>query len=266
MSFEVRQTGFEGPISLLVSSVLAHKVDLITIELSALVDEFVQVLAKHEPLNLSEATEFLLACSNLSQIKLKKLLGEEVEVVDDAEELSDVRAREILLLQLVGATIYRDVSREFQRRIKETQQTIARATGPDDEFIQEVTDPLAKVSVSDLWRTFSNIVKVVERELVDATHITFAPMPVMEVGRRVIGHLMDNTVTTFSQMVASANSRYEVVVSFLILLEAARAGIVMLESISIEDQEKESVQIILSYDDVETVRACFQQLVDAMDN
>ncbi len=261
--FNVKVNEFDGPIDLLLNNVISGKLEVNSISLLNLVMEFLEVVDSSSNYHLDRLSRFISIMSTLLRFKCRNILGKTTEENLDLEEISSAEEREVLLIALLGVTVFKEVSFELQRRIEETGMTIARVVGPDLDLVSDVSDPLRKVSAQDLKAVFERMVSKVEREVVDASHLTTTPISVREVGETVMEKIVASKKVTFSELIQFAQSRFEVVVSFLIILEGARAGVLELEMTEIE--ESGSVLIRLSASMTDSTFGRFTELIRALD-
>jgi segregation and condensation protein A len=77
---------FAGPFDLLLSLVLREELDLLEVDLAAVVVSYLDHLESTESLDLEAATEFLVLIAALLELKSRLMLpGEEVEELDELE-------------------------------------------------------------------------------------------------------------------------------------------------------------------------------------
>lgn len=216
---------FEGPIGLLLNLISAQKLDLFELSISALVDDYLAALAAMKDMDLEVSTEFLGVAATLIGLKARRLVPHGVEEFEE-EEWSSTDEREVLLIRLIEAAMFRDVSEELRQYLSITATSIPRTVGPPPEFLGDVADPLESVKVEDLTAALSRLLARADSQHVDASHITISPVSAKQVGERLLEAIDANAVGSFSEMVGFASTRYEVIVCFLVLLEAFRLGLV----------------------------------------
>ena len=69
MSYRVRIESFEGPFDLLLYLVSRQKVDIGSISITEIVDQYVAYIDRMQKLDLEVASDFLLVASTLLDIK-----------------------------------------------------------------------------------------------------------------------------------------------------------------------------------------------------
>ena len=87
MSYRVRIDSFEGPFDLLLYLVSRKKVDIGSISVARIVDQYLAYVDRMQELDLDVASDFLLVASTLLEIKAAALLPCEEE--EGADELED---------------------------------------------------------------------------------------------------------------------------------------------------------------------------------
>ena len=91
--WQVRLPDFEGPFDLLLHLVRRGELDVSTMPLHEVADEYLEILAQLPEIDVEEAGEFLLVASLLVDLKVKRLEAEfgRRSPEADAESLRDAR-------------------------------------------------------------------------------------------------------------------------------------------------------------------------------
>jgi chromatin segregation and condensation protein Rec8/ScpA/Scc1 (kleisin family) len=130
--------------------------------------------------------------------------------------------------------------------------------GPDPEAIRSAADPLLSLTIRDLTRALEALLDDDVQGEIDASHITVAPVPISEVGRKLLDALLEApSDLSFREVVGFAQSRYEVVVCFLVLLEAFRLGLIGLEG-------QDGVEVSIGALGSEAAQSRFQALLEEL--
>ncbi|SHE75601.1 condensin subunit ScpA [Ferrithrix thermotolerans DSM 19514] len=254
----MKANGFGGSLDALIGQVSSGKVDIRTIALLSLISEFTAALESNHDKELDSLSRFVSEMAILLRYKCRYILGKDSEEDLELEDISTAEEKEVLLISLLGATVFREVSIELERKLQETSLTVPRSVGPDLSLVAEIKDPLRKISPMQLRDTFERILHVVEREVVDASHITSVPVSVREVGETVMRRLLSQSEVTFTDLVLFAKSRFEIVVSFLLILEGSRVGFLELEMV--EGTEKDLVLVRISREASQSAAEVFAEI------
>lgn len=151
MSYRVRIESFEGPFDLLLYLVSRQKVDIGSISITEIVDQYVAYIDRMQKLDLEVASDFLLVASTLLDIKAASLIpSEKTEVEDELEELSPNEAREILIEKLIAYKQYKNAAWALKNRFELEGRMHPRLCGPDQEFLGIMPDYLESTTLDSL--------------------------------------------------------------------------------------------------------------------
>lgn len=211
---------FEGPLDLLLYLIKKEEVDVFDIPIERITNQYMEYLALMKLLNLEMAGEFVVMAATLMYIKSRMLLPEDQQVTDtEAEEGEDPRWE--LIRQLVEYKKFKDAALQLGRREEEQSRMFPRH-GVDDvlpDTGEEV--PMAEVSIFDLINAFNSVLKkATERE--DFREIVEEKFTVSDKIEEILYNMRDRSDMVFTEVFARAQSRAEVVVTFLALLELIR--------------------------------------------
>ena len=113
MAVDVRTPVYEGPFDLLLQLILKEQVDIYEINLSTIVDAYLDELERMQSLDLDVATSFLLIAATLVELKARRLLPNERDI-DLDDELALWEERDLLLARLLEAKTFKDVAAVFE--------------------------------------------------------------------------------------------------------------------------------------------------------
>jgi segregation and condensation protein A len=228
VAFAVSTPVFEGPIDLLLHLVSSHEVDILDIELLPLVDAFVHVLTdERDSIDFNQLSEFLLVAAILIELKSQKLLPGR-ETVEDDDELFGWEERDLLLARLLECRAYAAAADVFVAMAEQASRSIPREVGLDEGFLVHAPDLLAGVTPEDLAQAYlrGSAERPVPR--VDLSHVTVDTVTVSEAVAELIGMPDGNRATSFRMLVQECETRIEIIVRFLALLELCKMGRVSL--------------------------------------
>jgi segregation and condensation protein A len=218
---ELDLDAFEGPFDLLLTLVLKDELDLVEIDVAAIVLAFLERLAEREELDLDACGEFLVLVSALLELKARGLFPEEAA---ELAELEPEAAAEELARRLA----------EY-RRMKEAAAWLReRLEAEGDRFFRMGPAPLAPKVEPQLAPHDPEKLAAVLRLLatpppeVSLAHMALRFPPVTQFLERFRSVLRRRSRFDFDQEVAEL-SRVEQAVAFLALLELRRGGEVSIE-------------------------------------
>ena len=138
-SYKVRTQAYSGPFDLLLQLVSRQKVDIGSISIAEVADQYIDEVDAMGELDLDVASDFLLVASTLLEIKAASLVPEhpvsrarddEEDEDDDLSGLSPDEAREVLVARLVAYKQFRNAAAALGSR-NEAEAAWSRARRPD---------------------------------------------------------------------------------------------------------------------------------------
>jgi segregation and condensation protein A len=208
----VRTQAFEGPIELLLTLAQRAEVDLATIPLASLTDDYLRALDETPP-PLDQMAAFLVIGARLVQLKAAALLP---AAMPEAEE--DLEAWESAIRgRLEEYKRFKELAESIMRRHASGHFTFAGLFEP--EVIRE---PKVQMTLDLLAAAFQQVMDrlpPVEALTVEMEHVSLA-----EKLEQLRGMMRAHPEMNFSAVFIRARTRLEAVVTFLALLELIRIG------------------------------------------
>lgn len=205
---------FEGPIELLVQLAKSNGLDIYTLKISDIIDQYLAIVENIDKEDLDGATDFLLMASTLLEIKAKALLPiEEEEVVEDEDYIDPEEEIRRLMIEY-------ELFKEKAQIIKDSE-TVNR-------FYREpvFTEKDARLSIKgfNLDKLMEAYAKVLfefnkEEEFVDVKTIDRDEYTVEHQLHYLVDELISKKEVSFFGMFAEAVTKSEVINTFLALLQ-----------------------------------------------
>jgi segregation and condensation protein A len=231
MGYEVQTTVFEGPFDLLLHLILRQEVDLWEVSLATIVDAYLAELDRMENLDLELATEFLLIAATLVELKSRRLLPGPAELELD-EELLRFEERDLLLARLLECKTFKDAADALASVMRRADRSLPRVAGPEEPFRSLVPDPLERVKLTSLRDAARRALAPKPEELVRTDHIAPIRASVADAITAVLLRMPSDGPVTFRDLAADAETRLDVIVRFLAVLELFKQGVVDIEQLS----------------------------------
>jgi segregation and condensation protein A len=223
--YQVSTAVFEGPFDLLLHLILKEEVDLWEVNLARIVDAYLVEVERIERLDLDVATEFLLIAATLVELKSRRLLpGRETLELD--EELLRFEERDLLLARLLDCKTFQDAAVALEARLAEGSRRFPRSAGPPEPFRSLAPDPLEQVSPERLGAAARAALAPRPEPTVDTDHVAPVRASVRDAIEVVLGLLPPSRAVSFRELATGADSKLEVIVRFLAVLELFKQGIV----------------------------------------
>jgi len=234
---DIKLEAYEGPLDLLLKLIQRSEIDIYDIPISQLTNQYLEVIATHPP-SMEQLSEFLVMAATLLEIKSRMLLPRPKAKVEKGEiEPEDPREALVnkLLLYQQAQTIAKELSKLTPIGEKITssgdKQTIALLES--NKSHQPVMD---LVSISELMELFTEVMERRESR-VDTMRAGYGEMPkerftVTEKVTYMRQILKNQGRLNLSSLFESCQSKDEMVVTFLAILELVRRGVATATQVS----------------------------------
>lgn len=218
MEFNFMINDFEGPLDLLLHLIKESKMDIMDIEIDKITDQYVKFLEEQEKLNLEVASEYLVLASELIEIKSRLLLPRQELNVED-EELVD--PREELINRLLEYQTYKDVTKILHEKEELRSEIYTKAPENVKNYIDEVTEIHADVSLDDLVEALKKYLVRNEDKKPLNTKVTVNEISVSSRRHDIKKILKEKKKIKFFELFPVVSKEY-VVATFLAILEMAK--------------------------------------------
>ena len=217
-SFRIQLPTFEGPLDLLLHLIKKHELNILDLPIAFVTERYLDYLQMMQELDLDVASEYLLMAATLAHIKSKMLLPPSpFEEAEEAEEAYMGDPREELIRRLLEYQKYRAAADELGSRPIEGRDVFPRGM-PAPEA--EGPAPLAQFDLYKLLDAFQSILKRVHGRV--ALEVTPERITIQERISQLTDLLRSKRSCTFEALFEGDRNRYEVVVTFLALLEMTK--------------------------------------------
>lgn len=230
MSYRVRIESFEGPFDLLLYLVSRQKVNIGSISLSEITDQYLSEVQRMRNVDLDVASDFLLVASTLLEIKAASLIPQEKsnDLDEELEDLSPSEMRDALVENLLVYKKFKNAARSLQKRFESEQRMHPRPFGPDRSFLALVPDYLKGVKVEQLGQLCAACIARRDVFLLESEHIAARVIPVETQVRTVFDRVCEQGSAHFSDFVSQEDDPHLIVVTFLAVLELFKRNMISL--------------------------------------
>jgi len=233
MGYEVQIDAYAGPFDLLLHLILREEVDLWDVSLAEIVDAYLSELESirfesGETLDLEVATEFLLIAATLVELKTRRLLPGPSDLELD-EELLRFEERDLLLARLLECKTFKDAANAVATMMRLADRSLPRVAGPEEPFRSLVPDPLEQLKLSALRNAARRMLAPKPDPIVQTDHIAPIRASVADAIVTILDRIPTNESVSFRDLAADADSRLEVIVRFLAVLELFKQGVLDLD-------------------------------------
>lgn len=233
MGIPVKLQVFEGPLDLLLHLIDKNKIDIYDIPIVGITNQYMDYIKAMEKEDLNVMSEFLVMAATLLDIKCRMLLPKEVN-----EEGEEEDPRQELVEQLLEYKMYKYMSYELRDRQVEGEQLMFKEpTVPEEvmEYVEPVDlDLLLKdVTLAQLNNIFQDVMKR-QIDKIDPVRSKFGKIEKEEVTlpdklEYVTEYAKLHRKFGFRQLLEKQNSKTQIVVTFLAILQLMKEGVIFIE-------------------------------------
>ncbi len=218
-AYHVSLPAFEGPLDLLLHLCQKHELEILDIPISFITEKYLEYLAVMQLMNLDLASEYLLMAATLAHIKSKSLLPTPPPGQEDDALLEEMDPREALIKRLLEYQKYKLAGETLAARGIAGRDIFGRGVVVE-EAKSEGLAPLAEAPLFSLVEAFQ---RVLARNKVKLAHdVTPDRISITDRIHEVFDMLQTRRRATFEELFAENASRFDLVVTFLALLEMTR--------------------------------------------
>lgn len=226
VNFHSRQTGdyrietpvYEGPLDLLLQLIERAELDITKLALAQVTDQYLEYLHNMRERSSEEVSAFLVVASKLLQIKSEALLPQPPHREEGEEDPGEALAEQLRLYKQ-----YKQVARFLGRLDEHGQHTFLRLAPPPR--IEKKAD-LSDVDLSNLIDLAEMVLKRVDDRTELKTVVTPSPVTIREQISLISKRLNRQGRVSFFSILSESQSRIEIVVTFLALLELIKRHLV----------------------------------------
>jgi segregation and condensation protein A len=210
IQYEIQLPVFEGPLDLLLHLIEREELDITTIALAQVTDQYMVYLKELEQREVKELTSFLVVAAKLLFIKSMALLPRPSILTPEAEDVGDELVRQLQIYKR-----FKEIASLLHDREKQRLHSYVRIA------------PLPHLDPQlDLGNTTINDLLIAVQEALDAIPAPLAGEVVAPITVTITDqiHLIENQLirrhqVRFRDILSKATTRVEIVVTLLALLE-----------------------------------------------
>jgi segregation and condensation protein A len=208
---------FAGPLDLLLYLVRKHELEALEIPIAQVVEQYLDILAVLEQIDVDAVGDFLEVATQLMEIKSRMMLPRHEEI--EEEPVDDPRHE--LVARLLEYKRYKEAACALEDRAREWQLRFERRVndldaGPRDPAQQ----PIQHVELWDLVSAFSRVMR--ERGPTKPTKIRYDDTPIETYMEQIRARLAAEGRLLFTSLFEPGMHRSRIVGLFLALLELIR--------------------------------------------
>jgi segregation and condensation protein A len=218
-TYSVTLPSFEGPLDLLLHLCQKHELNILDIPISFVTEKYLEYLAVMQLMDLDIASEYLLMAATLAHIKSKMLLPAPPPGQEDDALLEEEDPREALIKRLLEYQKYKQAAADLSARGVAGRDIFTRGAAIE-EAVHTGLAPLAEVPLYALMEAFQ---RILAKTKVKLTHDIVADrISITDRIHELAALLQERKRVTFEALFDGLVSKFDVVITFLALLEMSK--------------------------------------------
>jgi segregation and condensation protein A len=207
---------FDGPLDLLLSLVKERQLDIATVPLATVAEQYLTYVSMMESLDVEVAAEYLVIAATLVFLKSKALLPPIPSEFTDEEAETPEQVEERLRQRLIAYSKYREVGEDLRARQQEASSYYYRDTGdPVSELRQRY-----RIDPERLTHAFIAMLRSARPEKRTIARERLSLMASMDY---IVRKVREEGEVLFSQLCKELGmTRESIIVTFLAILELIR--------------------------------------------
>jgi segregation and condensation protein A len=225
-SFHLPESEFEGPLDLLLNLIEHRELDITKVSLAAVTDQYLALIAKPGQIELSALADYLIIAAKLILIKSRLLLPKAEEPTDDGEEDTG----DDLVRQLRDYKMFKQAAIFLRERERQGLHAYSRQAPPPRP--PQSSWKLEGASPDDLANALMRALKI-RPTLPQGTLTVPLSVSIDHEIRKIIDMTTKQERVNFSHLLDQAQTRIEVIVTFLAILELIKRRLILAQQISL---------------------------------
>lgn len=210
--YKFKIEGFEGPLDLLLTLIKDAKMDIETVRLADITDQFISYVRENKDIDLTKASYYINIACTLLEIKSKALLPRE----DVEGEEQEVDSEALLKLRLKEYALFKEESAKLAQL-----ENVNHFYREPDKSANSYRIVLTDFSLSNMLDAFAKLLTKVKTEqiVVEPKKIIKDRWTVAEKMESVIELVREEKQVKFSSLFQTDYTHSEMITVFLALLE-----------------------------------------------
>ncbi len=227
--YRFKLDNFEGPLDLLLHLIKGSKLDIMTVKLADITEQYLEYMQDLDSIDMDRASEFITVAATLIEIKSKHLLPVETseeEEEEDSEALLLARLKEYELFKETGARL---------REIEDINK-LYRAPGKETEKVKIIMKDMVLDKLLDAFASLLARQQARGKEVEQPKKIVKDRFTVAEKIVSIRSYAREHRRFPFEELFSSDMTKSEMINVFLALLELLKLQTVRVEQLGIFKQ------------------------------
>lgn len=235
MSLNIKIENFEGPFDLLLHLIKKNEMSIYDIRIHDITTQYLDYINSIKDMDLEVTSEFIVIAAALLEIKSKMMLPKDVEQEEESED-EDPRAE--LMEKLIAYRRFKLAADYLRKREGNVEVMFSKKPEiiEDTDECYDNEDLLKGITILKLFNVYSDLLNKYTNKMNTVNHmerrISVDKFKIEDKIIELSKRLKHEKRLIFSEVIKNCESKMEIVVSFLALLE-----LIKLRTISVMQEE-----------------------------
>ena len=227
MNLELHLENFDGPLDLLLHLVKETKVDIYEINMSEIIETYLNYIESLQELNIDVGSEFLVMAASLIHLKSKMLIGKTEEEQETDDEYN-ITSEEDLKNRIIEYEKYKNITKELQELEARRKEIFTKIPENLKEYKEKKELINNGLTIDDLLKALLKIEERLRYKEPLETRITKKEISVKEQILSIRSILKERKKCCFEDLFSKATKDY-IIATFLAILEMTKQKEIILE-------------------------------------
>ena len=227
MSYKVKLQSFEGPFDLLVYLIENAQMSIYDIEISQITGQYLDYIKAMEEMDIAVSTEFMVLAASLIEIKSKMILP---RMSQNGEVMTEEDPRTELVARILEYKKFKKAAEILQNQEEACSRIYQKPQEDISEYLQQ-PDEYLSLDLKQFANAFSGFIQRKHRIEAVRKHYTRVEREKATIESRIshiVGTLRSKIgqAFNFKELIPNKKDKYDVVVTFISLLEMAKQRVI----------------------------------------
>lgn len=227
--YRFKLDNFEGPLDLLLHLIKGSKLDIMTVKLADITEQYLEYMQDLDSIDMDRASEFITVAATLIEIKSKHLLP-----VETSEEKEEEDSEALLLARLKEYELFKETGARL-REIEDINK-LYRAPGKETEKVKIIMKDMVLDKLLDAFASLLARQQARGKEVEQPKKIVKDRFTVAEKIVSIRSYAREHRRFPFEELFSSDMTKSEMINVFLALLELLKLQTVRVEQLGIFKQ------------------------------
>ena len=214
-TIKIKTENFEGPLDLLIHLIEKKKMDINAINISQIIDDYLNYIHSQKELNLKIKVEFLIMATDLIEIKAYSVLNRDkkIEKIENLEK------------KIIEYRLFKEISELFSKY--ENPYNISYTRTGTKSIENEIEYDISSLTLDNLFKSLKNLInsnkknKPEEQMLLNLEKDTYSTEDAYKEISKII---TANNEIEFNRLLKNKFSKVRIVTLFLCILDMFKNG------------------------------------------